>query len=286
MLDEKIKITNLKKQLYVIIFLNLLLSNFIFKSNFIILILLVINIISTIQFVILFQNNNLIFKKVFKCYFEISYILISIIYIFYSIFILKRNLILFIPLILILAELPITRLFEINYKLDNTRSNFFSAVNSIKNINEDITIWWKLKLYFNPKFDSKNFRKDKKKESLDLTSGIIICVPLSMLLAKTIGINLYSLILLVIISLQSFIKYLLDISFKFYVQTEGICIEENKTGGGKSKVQYIYRIVDFNNKREINIISDSPYSGLYQFGDKVTVIHGAISKVVFDHYLS
>lgn len=49
---------------------------------------------------------------------------------------------------------------------------------------------------------------------------------------------------------------------------------------------YSYRIVDFNNKREVNIrMYGIENRNFYSQDDKVTVIHGAISKMVLHHYI-
>ena len=293
MLEEKLKITKLKKQLFIsIIMMFIFISSFRASSHYNIMFALifigVLFLFPSKNFLELLQSKNytllLSIKTISKAYIEIGFLIIGVAFELFYTFILGQNPIILIPFALLLVELITTRFLELSYRNDSTRSKFFAAMNNI-DLNVDITLWWKLKLYFNPRFNIKNLRRGYIKEKLNPLLPIIglIIVITTIYNSNHLLTNLISVILAIFLLLQKPTRYIIDIIFRTYVKFDGICISEERNSNDDGPTTYYYRIIDFHNKREF-ILRTGNDKNVYISGDKVTVIHGAFSKVYVDHY--
>ena len=220
------------------------------------------------------------------------YIIISIIflgvYIFGLIHIENKNKIVFIILAVLSSVLVIEfilfRLMEITYKINDRQFKWIAAMNSIDNIDENITLWWSMKIWWSPKFDIKDLPNNPRKEkySAALYVSIFIWSTFYSELRSYLAIIMF----MYLICLRQ-ARYIFDRLFGTYVKTTGLCVEVyNISDTENGKNIYSYRIVDFNNKREVDIrMYGSEDRNFYKQGDKVTVIHRAISKLVLHHYI-
>ncbi len=187
--------------------------------------------------------------------------------------------------IILVIEFILFRLMEITYKINDRQFKWKAAINSINNIDENITIWWSLKIWWNPKFDIKDLPKNPRREKWNIVMYVLMLV--WFISYTKLGSYLYIIIFIYLISLKQ-PRYIFDKLFGTYVKTTGLCVGmQDISDPSNGNYIYSYRIVDFNNKREVDIrMYGIENRNFYSQGDKVTVIHGAISKMVLHHYIT
>lgn len=187
-------------------------------------------------------------------------------------------------LILNATLLIFTKFLEITYKADDVRSRFFAAVNNTGDINQNVTMFWRLKIWLTPRFNIKNLRKNNNdiyrfSESKVIWIGFTLCFTFGSgeMFGKIIGI---------LIIIWIFVITFIDRIFRTYVKFEGVCVDSEVVRVPKSERidGYRYKIIDFHNQREINIFIKNEEVPRYKKWDKVAVIHGAFSKKIKDHY--
>lgn len=180
--------------------------------------------------------------------------------------------------------LLLTKILELTYKANDVQSQYFAAINKINDINQDINIFWRYKIWLTPRFDIKNLRKNNN-EIYRFSENILFKIIFFLVFFGTFNKNL-TILVGVIIFITMFLLVILDKIFKTYIKFEGFCLDaeeihvprSNRTDG------YKYRIVDFNNQREITLFLKNEQFARYRTGDSVVVIHTAIGKKILDHY--
>lgn len=180
--------------------------------------------------------------------------------------------------------LLLTKILELTYKANDVKSRYFAAINDINDINQDITIFWRLKIWLTPRFDIKNLRKNNNaiyRFSENLLFNIVSIVVILGIINEKLAI-----ISAIIIFITMFALVIIDKILKSYVEFEGFCLDVEKIHRPRSQEidGYKYRIVDFNNQREVSFFIKNENFPRYNTGDTVVVIHSAIGKKIMDHY--
>ncbi|MGL5066668.1 MAG: hypothetical protein ACRC6T_02415 [Sarcina sp.] len=249
----------------------------------------VVPIMAFLSFKNIFKENKRHLKENFsttiliKSIFEILIFLITFIY-FCILIMISRLYLLPASLLLLNSILLVaTKFIELTYKADDVGNKFFSAINNTGDINQNITISWRLKHWSTPHFDIKNLRKNNN-VLFKFSSNQLL--PLLVIFIFAFGANkiLGLLVLLLSILIISIIANI-DKPFNSYVKFEGFCLKATRIYDRSNNITACtYRIIDFHNQREFNLYVKTDKVLRYKNGDKVIIIHGALSKKVMDHY--
>lgn len=297
MVEEKLKIVKFKKMLFFMLIWNYILTMNLGTveqvepiEGMIVTVLRFAPFIFYWDFKNIFRRNkhhlkeNFSVKVLFQSIIEIIVFMIVLVYIF-KVFRMGGNFLIGGVFLLINATLlVVTKFLEVTYKADDLRSKFFATVNNTGDINQNVTMFWRLKIWFTPRFNLKNLRKNNndiyrfsENKVMWIGLGLFISFGSEEKLGKIFGI-------LIIIWLL-FITFM-DRIFRTYVRFQGVCVDSELVKVPRSEriAGYNYRIIDFHNQREINIFVNDEKYPRYKKWDKVEVIHGAFSKKIKDHY--
>ena len=173
-------------------------------------------------------------------------------------------------------------------KLSKRQLKWFEVMNNSNKQYKKPNIFWRFKIWFNPRFDIKDLPKNTKKDDIGILTFIFI-VALIFFIKGEMSMPFFIAIVIAMDFGLSF-RYLLDKIFGTYVKTTGICVDKNVQTDRNKKRTCVYKIVDFENKRYmyIHIVEYDGgviYSDVnYNVTDKVVIIHGAFSKRILYHY--
>ncbi|MGL4740100.1 MAG: hypothetical protein ACRC41_04755 [Sarcina sp.] len=288
MLDNKMKIINFKKTL-----MFMMIWCFLLTLSPPSIITIIMNLAALIFFKDIIEiyntNKNNLFenfslKILIKSIFEIAIVMATLIY-FISLIITSPAYIVSASMLLLNSFLILlTKILKLTYKADDVKSQYFAAINKINDINQDITIFWRFKIWLTPRFDIKSLRKNNN-AIYRFSENVIFQIIFFLILFGTFNRN-FAILAGIVIFIAIFILIILDKIFKTYIKFEGFCIDAQEVHRPRShKIDgYKYRIVDFNNQREMVLFLKNEEFVRYRTGDSVVIVHTAIGKKIMDHY--
>ena len=166
-------------------------------------------------------------------------------------------------------------------KLSERQLKWMATMNRSNKEYKKPSILWKFKIWFNPRFDIKDLPRNPRKEGI-LEAWFILGFIFLIVGSFDWYVFIFSIIF---INFTVLPRYIIDKIFGTYVKTTGICMDKGEIRSRHSGVTgYFYKIVDFENERCMYIRVSKDEGDIYDITDKVSIIHGAISKRVLHHY--
>ncbi|MGL5822468.1 MAG: hypothetical protein ACRCYE_12755 [Sarcina sp.] len=288
MLDNKIEIIRFKKTLFFMLLWNFLLT--LAPPSPITIIMNFAALIFFYDIINIYHKNkknlsaNFSPSLLFKNIFEIAIVIITLVY-FISLLNTSLGYLVSASMLVLNSSLILfTKVLKLTYRADDVKSQYFAAINQIKDINQDVTIFWRLKIWLTPRFNIKNLRKNNN-AIYRFPERQLFSIIFWLLFLGIINKDL-AIILGIIIGTLMFLTIIFDKIFKIYIKFEGFCLDVEEVHVPKSSRidGYKYRVVDFNNQREIVFFIKNEQCARYRTGDTIVIVHTALGKKIMDHY--
>lgn len=203
-----------------------------------------------------------------------------IVYLFFSIIVVKEVQIVISSLIMIILFINIClikdKIFRMKSDLTETQKNWRRANNNYRGIKQS-NILWRIKPMLTPRVSVNIKERLKNVDWIYLIFDLIILADL--------GIEIKSIIFLIIISIPGIkdVIYIFDLILGTYSETEGECTEVIRKSYSRSRRDYHKVVVtDYENERELTFTVEG-YAH-YKEGEIIKVLHGGLSKKVIGHY--
>lgn len=138
-------------------------------------------------------------------------------------------------------------------KLSKRKLKGFQVMNHSNKKYKRSNIFWRFKIWFNPRFDIRDLPKNARKDGIGILTFIFIGAFI-FFIKREMSMPFF---IAIVIAMDFGLPFrcLLDRIFGTYVKTTGICVDKNieTDDRGRRKRTCVYKIIDFENKRYMYI---------------------------------